>query len=581
MLRGQCRFEDKLGHLTEPSSTRRVNIIPDFGAAANEAIPARDFPLKPYPNIPVNELDAAILSAMHKSKIVGVSAAFIQGGRVVWANGYGWADLEREKPTAPDTIFRIASISKTVTATALMQLWELGRFGLDDDISIYLGYMVRNPHYPDDKITFRMLLTHTSSILDFGGYEQALGSPPTPPLIELLVPGGKYYSEATWGNYRPGVKFVYSNFGFGIIGSLVEVISGERFDWYAINHIFGPLGMDASYDVAGIVNIEKVAVLYKTSGNSMFYPACDYFPQGEKPIRKEYTLPLGNYYIGPAGSVRASVLDLAKFMIAHMYGGVYGGVRIINKYTADIMHQIHWYGYGLEGFFRYIGLSFHITDALAGRRFTGHAGAACGLVSDMYYDYDEKTGVIFMTNGGYYQYLSSGYTDIEEAVINTIFEKMAGPPKPLTRVLTILPDDNKVTVNGREIFYFVLPDPIGNDLYMPAITLADALETAIVFDEKAKVLKLAKGRTVLRAKVGEAYLEVNDKKLLLEKAVYFKDRFVMLPLIRVSESFGARVSCDPQSNGLIISLQYPVLLTSRSSPATGQSRWTSQFTLPR
>ncbi|MCL6558791.1 MAG: serine hydrolase, partial [Firmicutes bacterium] len=341
---------------------------------------------KPYPNVPENELDKEILAEMHKSKIVGVSAAFVKDGRVIWANGYGWADLEKGKLATRNTIYRIASISKTITATALLQLWEQGKFGLDDDISYYLGFMVRNPKYPNDKITFGMLLTHTSSILDGTsdcGYEKAISSSNPPLLRDLLVPGGKAYCDLTWGDFRPGTNFVYSNFGFGIIGSLVETLSGERFDRYAINHIFRPLGMDASYDVADIVNIDKVAVLYKTSGNSNFIPACDYFGEGEKPTKKPYKLPLGNYYIGPAGAVRSSVVDLAKFVIAHMNGGVYDGVRILRKDTVDLMHQIQWYGYGLGGFFRQIGLSFHITDALAGRRLTGHAGEACGLVSDM------------------------------------------------------------------------------------------------------------------------------------------------------------------------------------------------------
>ncbi|MHB1041602.1 MAG: serine hydrolase domain-containing protein [Eubacteriales bacterium] len=388
--------------------------------------PLRNIPFKPYNNYPKDALDAAILAEMDKNKIVGVSAAFIKGSRIAWSGGYGWADLEREKQASPDTIYRIASISKTMTATSLMQLWEQGLFGLEDDISDYLGYRVRNPYYPEDKITFRMLLTHTSSILDSGGYELALSSPAPPPLKELLAPGGKFYREKTWGNFRPGGSFEYSNLGFGITGALVEVISGQRFDQYAINRIFRPLGMDASYNIADIINFDKVAVLYRTSGNGMFNPACDFFPDGEKPRRKDYPLPPGNYYMGPSGSVRSSAQDLAKFMIAHMHGGACGGARIIDEKTADLMHQAHWCGYGMEGFFRQIGLSFHITDALAGRRLTGHAGEACGLVSDMYFDLENRTGVIFMTNGGFYRAPGSGFNSIEESVINIIFEKLAG-----------------------------------------------------------------------------------------------------------------------------------------------------------
>jgi len=378
-----------------------------------------------------SELDSAILAEMNKYNIIGISAAFVKDGKVVWSNGYGWSDLERNKQATPDTIYRLASVSKTITATALMQLWEQGKFGLDDDISDYLGFEVRNPNYPNDKITFRMLLTHTSSILDGssqGGYIKALNSTNPPLLKDLLDRSGVAYSDLTWGDYRPGTNFNYSNFCSGIIACLVEKISGERFDQYTINHIFKPLGMDAAYDAADIANIDDIAVLYRLAGDGgSIVPAADYY-QGVTPQKREYGLPLGNCYIGPAGGVRASVTDLAKFMIAHMNGGVYNGVRILNKDTVDLMHQTQWSGNGLGGFYRQMGLIFHITDELAGRRLVGHAGEAYGLVSDMYFDPDENCGVIFVTNGGNYSFLSNGFTNIESAVINHIFDKLTNSP---------------------------------------------------------------------------------------------------------------------------------------------------------
>lgn len=520
-----------------------------------QATPPQEAGLKHYPNVPQNELDAAILEEMRKRQIVGVSAVFVKDSTVVWANGYGWADLELGRPAGADTIYRIASISKTITATALMQLWELGLFRLDSDISNYLGYPVRNPHYPNDKITFHMLLTHTSSILDIGGYAAALSSPNPPPLKELLVPGSEAYSSLTWGDYRPGTRFNYSNFGVGIIGALVEMLSEERFDRYANNHIFRPLGMDASYVAADIVNYQKIAVLYKTSGNGRFYPACDYYPEGQKPSRKPYQLPLGNYYIGPAGAVRSSVLDLAKFMIAHMNGGAYNGVRILRRDTVDLMQQIHWYGFGLEGFFRQMGLLFHITDALAGRRLTGHAGEACGLVSDMYFDRDECNGVIFMTNGGYYEFLSSGYTNIEEAVINRIYAQLAGQPKALPRVITAVTYESKLSANGRQIFYPVTPDLQNGDFFIPAISLADALEMAIEFDRAYNTLMLSKGSRVLTARVGEHSLAIGGNPVQIDTPVYIKEGYIMLPLIKVSEAFGASVSYNPAGNLIMAIIQ--------------------------
>ncbi len=502
---------------------------------------AREVPFKPYRNVPRDRLDEAILSRMYEAKIAGVSAAFIKDGRVLWSGGYGWADLERERPAAPDTIYRIASVSKPITATALMQLWERGLFHLDDDIGEYLGYPVRNPRYPEVKITFRMLLTHTSSILDAGGYEQALAASQPPLLKDLLVPGGGAYTGSTWGDYRPGTRFNYSNFGAGIIGALVEVLSGEHFDRYARNHIFRPLGMDAGYAVADLTHLEKLAVLYKTTGNGRFSPACDYFREGEDPRRRPY-LPLGNYYIGPAGAVRTSVLDLAKLMIAHMSGGVYQGVRLLRKDTADLMQQIHWYGFGLNGMFRQMGLFFHITDALAGRRLTGHPGEACGLVGDMYFDRDENTGIILMTNGGYYRTLISGFTDIEEEIINKIYHELAGPPGPGRRVITLRIGDNKAVVNGRAVFYPVPPEKKPADLYVPAVTLADVLQAFIEFDEKTGLLSLTKRGRVLHAGAGSACLETDNGRVPLETPVFCKEGYILWPFLTVARLFGAEVT---------------------------------------
>lgn len=507
---------------------------------------------------PEAALDSAILAAMAEDHIVGLSAAFVKDGKVIWANGYGWADFERQKKTTPDTIYRIASISKAITATALMQLWEQGKFGLDDDISTYLGFNVRNPAYPHDQITFRMLLTHTSGILDGssqGGYLQAISSGNPPALKDLLLPGGKAYSFLTWGAYQPGSDFNYSNFGSGIIACLVEKISGERFDRYALNHIFKPLGMDASYEVADLTNIDRLAVLYKpTTGHGNFIPAADYFQEGERPKPPAYALPLGNDYLGPAGGVRASVTDLAKFMIAHMNGGVYNGIRILNRGTADLMHQMQWFGNGLEGFYRQKGLNFHITDALAGRRLTGHAGAAYGLVSDMYFNLDENTGVIFMTNGGDYQLLDNGFTNIENDVINQVFEQLAGSAKPVTRKIKVAHGENKLVVNGRAIVYPVPADVQGEEIFVPAITIADALEAEIDCDVDTHTLTLSKSSKEVKLKAGEASLVVNGVRHALGNAPYLKNSKIMLPLKKVARAFGANVADDPvhQTTNIIL-----------------------------
>lgn len=482
------------------------------------------------------ELNTEILTAMQKDQIVGLSAAFVQDGQVIWSKGYGFSDLEREKQTGADTIYRIASLSKTVAATALMQLWEQGRFGLDDDIGDYLGFTVRNPNFPDDKITFRMLMTHTSSILDSGssgGYTAAINAGHAPLLKDILTPGGSYYDSATWAGYSPGGGFTYANFGTGIIASLVEKISGERFNDYCKNRIFAPLGMEASYELAGLTHLDRVAVLYRPNREGAFKPVLDYIADGEAPKRKVSNLPLGNAYKGPAGGVRTSAPDLAKFMIAHMNGGVYKDVRILNPDTVDLMHQMQWFGNGYEGFYRQKGLSFHITDSLANRRLTGHAGQSYGLISDMYFDREENSGIILIINGGNYKYQESGFTGTEETIINTIYNRMAGPAKNGARRITVNTDN--LIVNGRKIVFPVTAEFNKGNMFIPAISLADALETTIEQNRATGAVTLKQGLYSIQASAGQAGFLANGQTVVQESTPYNKDGYLMLPLKRIAE----------------------------------------------
>lgn len=119
-----------------------------------------------------------------------------------------------------------------------MQLWEKSAFNLDDDVSKYLGYTLRNPLYPNTAITFRMLLTHQTGLQLGPNYAKFLSDTLTtksgvyPKLKDLLTLGGSYYSSLVWTTWAPGTYFSISDMNFGIIGTLIEAISGERFDIY-------------------------------------------------------------------------------------------------------------------------------------------------------------------------------------------------------------------------------------------------------------------------------------------------------------------------------------------------------------
>jgi CubicO group peptidase (beta-lactamase class C family) len=137
----------------------------------------------------------------------GSVVVFCESG-IVAQHYMGTADLERGIPVSAETKYRIASVSKTITAIAAMQLAEQGLLDLDADISTILGYTIQNPNQPGVAITPRMLLSHTSTIIDGPTYSGFLGATlndsPIPSLSELLTPGGDYYSAAQFNSTTPG-----------------------------------------------------------------------------------------------------------------------------------------------------------------------------------------------------------------------------------------------------------------------------------------------------------------------------------------------------------------------------------------
>lgn len=183
---------------------------------------------------------------------------------------FGLRDFTRGLPMNAQSQYRVASVSKTVTALGLMKLYDQGAFDLDDDISPYLGYTVENPQFAGTPITFRMLLSHTSSLQDGAGYSDFLSATyagvPIPSIAEVLLPGGDYYTANMWRTEAPGTHFAYSNINYGLIGTLIEAISGQRFDVYMQQEILAPLGIVGSYNVSQLPDIDNLVVLYRNQG---------------------------------------------------------------------------------------------------------------------------------------------------------------------------------------------------------------------------------------------------------------------------------------------------------------------------
>ena len=328
-------------------------------------------------------LETEIQEIVDKLNVVGLSISVIENNKISYSQGFGYADIDKNIKTDTNTIYRIASISKSITASAIMKLYEEGKFKLDDDINNYLnGFEVRNPNFPDEKITFRMLLTHTSSIIDGDTYSTI-------------------YDIQDFGDYKPGDQ----------------------------ENIFKPLNMKASFNPNKFEDVDNIAVLYGIDEDGNYYERLNDKKRIEDNIvisstvrDKDGKIPLGNAFkYSPMGGLRTSPNELAKFMIMLSNKGLYNGTRVLKKDTVELMEQIHWYGDALNGLYKCKGLGLHITDDLIeGSRLIGHTGEAYGLLSNMFYDENRKFGYIMMLNGNNYKFGDDGFTKVEKEIAKII-----------------------------------------------------------------------------------------------------------------------------------------------------------------
>lgn len=327
--------------------------------------------------------DKYIALLMKIGHIPSLSACIIKNNSLVWSEGYGYYDLENERIATNNTLYLIASLSKSVTATALMQLVENESYNidLDEDINIFLNFSIRNPNFPDKPITFRMLLAHQSSLSYDEEFEEIwsinpgdpdIPSYPYPMLKEYLTPNGSAYSPKVWSKYYPGEKYLYANIGYSIIGYLVEIVSGQNFNEYCKKHIFYPLEMYNTSFRLRDVDIENLAVPYKYEKGE-YIPYCHY----------------NNILIYPAGSVRTSINDFSNFLITHMNKGVFNGIRILNESTVELMQTIQYpskekWQSGFGWFIK--------------RNQYGHGGSSFGYTTNMFVMKNHDTGVMYFIN---------------------------------------------------------------------------------------------------------------------------------------------------------------------------------------
>lgn len=312
-----------------------------------------------------------ILGQIAYRNLPGVAVGVVHDQDLVWAKGFGYADVDARTPMTSSTLFRMASHSKLFTATAIMQLRDAGKIHLDDKVSTYLPWFHPQTINADDpEITIEELLTHSSGLPREAGAHWTEMSFPDSEGIQTFINDHSVV-------YAPEIRFKYSNLAFTIAGMVVEKISGQKWADYVQQHIFDPLGMTSSSvdrDVAGL------ATGY---GKRM--------PDGSRA-----KMPFVDARaMAAATGITSNVEDMARFVSLQFRQGKPGGSQILSTGALRIMHRVrmlenNWQSGNAIGF--------------AVRRehdkiYVGHGGSYFGYKTQTYMQMEPKVGVIVLTNG--------------------------------------------------------------------------------------------------------------------------------------------------------------------------------------
>jgi CubicO group peptidase (beta-lactamase class C family) len=357
------------------------------GAAAftGMALAARIGRLNPWPTpvVRAGGLDDFIQAKMQTAHLPGLAAAIVKNNQLIWSKGYGWAHIGNSVPATADTVFMLASVSKTVTGVAVMQLVEDGLIDLDADVNDYLPFDVRTPQFPNTPITTRMLLTHTAAIEDNwdvlidlyvqGDSPIALGYF----LAEYFTPGGMYYHGLkNFYAYEPGTQYHYCNVAVALAGYLVEVVSGNSFEDQTQQEIFDPLGMDETAWRLADLDINNIAMPYRHVGGGQYQPYGYY-----------------GYPDIPDGALRTSVNQLARFLIAFINFGTYNGISILPPQSVTEMRTEQ-----IPDILPGQGLIWY-QEERNGDILLGHNGGDDGVTTQMFFRLSDGVGTILLANG--------------------------------------------------------------------------------------------------------------------------------------------------------------------------------------
>lgn len=336
----------------------------------------------------LDRIDSMCRVAVQEQQVPGIVALVARKGEIILHKAYGSADVEAQRAMRVDDIFRIASMTKAITSTAVMMLWEEGHFSLDDSIAMYIPAFANAvvldslneatgtyTTVPANKpITIRHLLTHTSG-LGYGVIDS------DPRMKELYAKAGITDLFTTEDisieesvlklanlplHHHPGEAYKYSE-GLDVLGYFIEVISGMQFDVYLRRHIFDPLGMDDTwFYLPQAISDRLVSIHHKPEGEWERFPITFYDPEYPRAGARRF-------FSGGAG-LSSTAKDYATFLQMYLNRGELNGVRLLSRKTVDVIMEDQIQGlWGGSG--RHYGLAFGVLDdrgaALGGRNSAG------------------------------------------------------------------------------------------------------------------------------------------------------------------------------------------------------------------
>lgn len=353
------------------------------------------------------ELENNIHEILEKYEAVGLAVQVVKDNKLVYKKAFGYADVENERKLKTNDLFRIASISKSFTATALMQLVEEGKISLEDDFGDLVGFPVRNPHFPDVVITLEMVLSHTSSIGDQNGYFT----------LDVINPEKNKDWAKSYNIYKPGSQYQYCNLNYNMAGAVVERLTGHRFDHEIHKRILKPLKLKAGYNVDEL-NAKKFVQLYSYNGKEGKFVAQPAAYNSPKKALSNYQIGVSAPVFSPTGGMKISSDDLTTYMRMHMNEGRLGKQKILSEESAKSMQRPRvktvYGGYGLA-------LTLNNT-LIPNEEMIGHTGDAYGLYSNMYFEPAKKFGFVVITNGAKASYDVEDNLLFSKEIINALYD---------------------------------------------------------------------------------------------------------------------------------------------------------------